>query len=60
MEDAKELFDMACDHVVENFKVLQRKALEKLIDCEDLFVILTVKTTHYLDSNCFDSIFQTY
>ena len=40
MADAKELFDLACDRVLEIFKLvslkdLQRKALEKLVDDED-------------------------
>ena len=44
MVNAKELFDLACDRVLErfklvNFKDLQRKALEKLVDGEDVFVI---------------------
>ena len=44
MADADELFDSACDRVVERFKVenlkdLQRKALQKLVNGEDVFVI---------------------
>ena len=44
MADAKVLFDSACDRVLERFKVenlkdLQRKALEKLVNGEDVFVI---------------------
>lgn len=44
MADADELFDSACDHVVERFKVenlkdLQRKALKKLVIGEDVFLI---------------------
>ena len=44
MVDADELFDSACDHVVERFKVenlkdLQRKALKKLVIGEDVFLI---------------------
>ena len=44
MADANELFDSACDRVLERFKVenlkdLQRKALEKLVNGEDVFVI---------------------
>ena len=40
----KVLFDMACDRVLERFKLenlkdLQRKALEKLVNGEDVFVI---------------------
>ena len=31
--------DLACDLVVENLQVVLRKALEKLVDGEDLFVI---------------------
>ena len=38
------LFDMACDRVLEHFKLenlkdLQRKALEKLVKGKDVFVI---------------------
>ena len=38
------LFDVACDRVLdrlklENLKDLQRKALQKLVDGEDVFVI---------------------
>lgn len=44
MADANALFDSACDRVLEHFKVenlkdLQRKALEKLVNGEDVFVI---------------------
>ena len=44
MADADELFDSACDRVVERFKVenlkdLQRKALKKLVIGEDVFLI---------------------
>ena len=44
MADADELFDSACDRVVERFKVenlkdLQQKALQKLVNGEDVFVI---------------------
>ena len=44
MADANVLFDSACDRVLECFKVenlkdLQRKALEKLVNGEDVFVI---------------------
>ena len=44
MADAKALFDSACDRVldrlkVENLKDLQLKALEKLVNGEEVFVI---------------------
>ena len=44
MADEDELFDLACDRVVERFKVknlkdLQRKALKKLVIGEDVFII---------------------
>ena len=44
MAESKVLFDMACDRVLKRFKLenlkdLQRKALEKLVNGEDVFVI---------------------
>ena len=44
MAEANVLFDIACDRILERFKVenlkdLQRKALEKLLNGEDVFVM---------------------
>ena len=39
MADASMLFDSACDSVLQRLKDLQWKALEKLVNGEDVFVI---------------------
>ena len=49
MAESKVLFDIACDRVLERFRLenlkdLQQKALEKLVNSEDVFVIQTTRS----------------